>query len=74
MTGVRESFRDVTLKWDLGDKKGIPGRETAAANVPRPKVLGFSGAVGSAGYVASMVGGEQEPPVRASKAGQAFGL
>lgn len=67
MTGVRKSFREVTLKLDLGDRKGIPGRETARANAP--KVLGFPGAVGSAGHMASMVGGEQEPPVRAPKAG-----
>lgn len=59
-TGVRESFRGVTLRLDLGDGKGTQSRETARANVVRPEALGSPGALGSAGHVSGMAGGEQE--------------
>lgn len=44
LTEVRENFREVTSTLDLGDRKGILGRETAGVNAVRSEAHGFQGA------------------------------
>lgn len=38
-TEVRESLREMTLRLDLGEGKGVPGREPAGAHAQSPEAV-----------------------------------